>query len=131
MITTTEDIKIAQKRRIIYTRHVLLFWLKSLSADSIFLAVGVFIMSGTQDFFYKVMWIFVFCPLGMGGAMGGLMNSFIVNYYYGKKAAHFNGILALLILSACSHLCFNLDRQFGWFGAMEYLVWFHSRYPMI
>jgi hypothetical protein len=27
----------------------------------------------------------------MGGAMGGLINCFIVDHYYGKKAAHFTG----------------------------------------
>ncbi|KAF3391102.1 hypothetical protein DPV78_011077 [Talaromyces pinophilus] len=120
IITTADDIKTAQKRRIIYIRPFLLFWFNSLFAEIIFLAVGVFIMTGTQDLFYKVMWTLVFCPLGMGGAMGGLVNFFIVDHYYGKKAAHFTGILALLILSACNYLCYNLDRHFGWFGATEH-----------
>ncbi|PWY84313.1 hypothetical protein BO83DRAFT_449849 [Aspergillus eucalypticola CBS 122712] len=94
-------------------------------------AVGVCIMTGTRDLFYKVMWTLVFCPLGMGGAMGGLINCFIVDHYYGKKAAHFTGILSLLVLSACNYLCYNLYRHFGWFGANEHLMWFHWRYPMI
>lgn len=63
--------------------------------------------------------------------MGGLTNGFIVDHYYGKKAAHFTGILSLLILSACNYLCYNLDRHFGWFGANEHPMWFHWRYPMI
>jgi hypothetical protein len=131
IITGVDDIKSAQKRRSIYLRPFLLFWLNSLIAEIIFLAVGVFIMTGTRDLFYKVMWTLVFCPLGMGGAMGGLINCFIVDHYYGKKAAHFTGILALLILSTCNYLCYNLDRHFGWFGAAEHPMWFHWRYPMI
>ncbi|EIT83382.1 hypothetical protein AO1008_03715 [Aspergillus oryzae 100-8] len=116
IITTADVIKAAQKRRNIYIRPFLLFWLNSLFAEIIFLAIGVFIMTGTRDLFYKVMWTLVFCPLGMGGAMGGLINYFIVDHYYGKKVAHFTGILAL---------------HFGWFGAAEHPMWFHWRYPMI
>ncbi|KAJ5278683.1 hypothetical protein N7478_004055 [Penicillium angulare] len=100
IITGEADIKTAQKRRKIYIRPFLLFWLSSVFAEVIFLAVGVFIMTGTRDLFFKVMWTLVFCPLGMGGAMGGLINVFIVDHYYGKKAAQFTGILSLLILRA-------------------------------
>lgn len=131
LITGEQDIKTAEKRRSVYLRPFLLFWLNSLFAEVIFLAVGVFIMTGTQDLFYKVMWTLVFCPLGMGGAMGGLINIFIVDHYYGKKAAHFTGILSLLLLSTCNYLCYSLDRHFGWFGAAEHPMWFHWRYPMI
>ncbi|KAE8373860.1 hypothetical protein BDV26DRAFT_271020 [Aspergillus bertholletiae] len=131
VITGEQDLKTAQKRRNVYLRPFLLFWLNSLFAETIFLAVGVFIMTGTRDLLYKVLWTLVFCPLGMGGAMGGLINCFIVDHYYGKKAAHFTGILSLLILSACNYLCYNLDRHFGWFGATEHPLWFHWRYPMI
>lgn len=131
LITGEQDVKSAQKRRMVYLRPFLLFWLNSLIAEIIFLAVGVFIMTGTRDLLYKVLWTLVFCPLGMGGAMGGLINCFIVDHHYGKKAAHFTGILALLILSACNYLCYSLDRHFGWFGAADHPMWFHWRYPMI
>ncbi|PYH94016.1 hypothetical protein BO71DRAFT_477103 [Aspergillus ellipticus CBS 707.79] len=131
IITSDEDIPAARKLRTIYLRPFLLFWLNSLFAEIIFLAVSVFIMTGTRDLLYKVMWTLVFCPLGMGGAMGGLINCFIVDHYYGKKAAHFTGILSLLVLSACNYLCYNLDRRFGWFGANDHPMWFHWRYSMI
>ncbi|GAD94769.1 hypothetical protein ANI_1_306114 [Paecilomyces variotii No. 5] len=131
IISTDEELKTARKRRAIYIRPFFLFWFNSLFAEIIFLAVGVFIMTGTRDLFYKVMWTLVFCPLGMGGAMGGLINCFIVDHYYGKKAAHFTGILSLLILSTCNYLCYSLDRHFGWFGASDHPMWFHWRYPMI
>lgn len=132
VIITTEDQKpLASKRRTIYLRPFLLFYLNSLVAELIFLAVGTLIMSGTRDLFYKTMWTLVFCPLGMGGAMGGVINHLLVDHYYGKKAAHFTGLLSLLILGNCNYLCYNLDRSFGWFGAVEHPVWFHWRYPMI
>jgi hypothetical protein len=107
LITGEQDSKFAEKRRSIYLRPFVLFWLNSLFAEVTFLAVGVFIMTGTRALFYKVMWTLLFCPLGMGGAMGGLINLFIVDHYYGKKAAHFTGILSLLILSTCNYLSLN------------------------
>ncbi|KAI0174965.1 hypothetical protein BJ166DRAFT_621352 [Pestalotiopsis sp. NC0098] len=131
IITGESDKAIAEKRRLVYLRPFLLFYLNSLFAEVIFLAVGVFIMTGTRDLIYKILWTLVFCPLGMGGAMGGLVNWFIVDHYYGIKAAHFTGILSLLVLSSCNYLCYNLDRHFGWFGATEHPLWFHWRYPMI
>ena len=85
IITGQDDIKSAQKRRNIYLRPFLLFWFNSLIAEIIFLGVGVFIMTGTRDLFYKVMWTLVFCPLGMGGAMGGLINCFIVDIIMVKR----------------------------------------------
>lgn len=88
-------------------------------------------MTGTRDLVYKVFWALVFCPLGMGGAMSGLVNCFIVDHYYGEKVAHFTSVLALLVLSACNYLCYNLDRHLRWFAVSEHLMWFHWRYPMI
>ncbi|KAJ5987974.1 hypothetical protein N7481_003184 [Penicillium waksmanii] len=129
--TEEADIKTAKKRRMIYLRPFLLFYGGSLIAEIVFLAVGVFIMTGTRDLLYKVLWTLVFCPLGMGGAMGGIINCFIVDQYYGKKAVHFTALLSLLILSSCNVLCYNLDRHFGWFGASDHPMWFHWRYPMI
>jgi hypothetical protein len=132
IITGDQDAKTASKRRIIYLRPFLLFYLNSLLAEIIFLAIGVFIMSGFDDLYGKVMWTLVFCPLGLGGAMDGLLNCVVVDNLYGMKAVHFTAILALLVLSRCNYLCYNLDRQFfHWFGAAEHPLWFHWRYPMI
>ena len=127
LIASEQDEKTARKRRTIYLRPFLLFYLNSQIAEIVFLAVGILVMTGTRDLLYKVLWTLIFCPLGMGG----LINVFIVDYHYGKKAAHFTGLLALLILSLCNYLCYSLDRHFGWFGATEHPMWFHWRYPMI
>jgi hypothetical protein len=132
MVITSEDEKaMASKRRMIYLRPFILFYVNSLFAEIIFLSVSVFIMSGTDDLFYKTIWTLIFCPLGMGGAMGGIVNYFIVDHYYGKKAAHFTALLSLLILGNCNYLCYRLDHHFGWFGATDHPMWFHWRYPSI
>lgn len=87
--------------------------------------------SGTKDLYYKVLWTLFLCPLGMGGAMGGLLDFFIVDHYYGSKAVHFTSVIALLVLGSCNYLCFSLDHHFGWFGAESHPLWFNWRYPMI
>jgi hypothetical protein len=117
--------------RAVYLRPFVLFWLNSLVAETIFLLVGVFIMTGTDDLFHKVLWTLLFCPLGMGGAMGGLIAYFIVDQYQGHRAAHFTAWIGMFVFGSCNYLCYNLDRHFGWFGATEHPWWFHWRYPMI
>ncbi|KAF7593406.1 hypothetical protein BBP40_011508 [Aspergillus hancockii] len=131
LITSESDKAAAAKRRTLYLRPFILFYLNSLFAEVIFLAVGILVMTGTRDLFYKVTWTLVFCPLGMGGAMGGIISYFIVDQMYGRKAVQFTAWLSLLMLGNCNYLCYNLDRQFGWFGAEQHPWWFHWRYPMI
>ena len=69
VITSNDDKQYASSRRAAYIRPFLLFWLNSMIAEIIFLAVGVFVFTGTTDIIYKVLWTLLFCPLGMGGAM--------------------------------------------------------------
>lgn len=131
VLFVSENDKSSNKRRAIYLPPFLLFWLNSLVAEVIFLAVGIFIMTGTRDILYKILWTLLFCPLGMGGAMGGIINYFIVDHYYGTRAVHFTALIGLFIFGNCNYLCYNLDHHFGWFGAAEHPIWFHWRYPMI
>lgn len=131
VITSNDEKQHALSRRAAYIRAFLLFWLNSMIAEVIFLAVGIFVFTGTKDLLYKILWTLLFCPLGMGGAMGSIVNYFIVDYYYGSKAIHFTALISLLVFGSCNYLCFNLDHHFGWFGAAEHPLWFHWRYPMI
>ncbi|OHE96011.1 hypothetical protein CORC01_08704 [Colletotrichum orchidophilum] len=128
IITPDEDKQTASKRRAIYLRPFLLFWLNSLIFEVAMLIVSIVAFSGWRDMFPKFMWTIVFCPLGMGGAMGGLINAFIVDRIYGMRAVHFVAILSVLVLGACNILCYNLDLMLGWFGAQSHFWWWHWRY---
>lgn len=99
--------------------------------EVIMLTVSIFFFSGFRDFFPKFMWTIFFCPLGMGGAMGGLVNAFCVDKLYEQTAVQFCAILSVLVLGSCNMLCYNLDLVFGWFGAAEHFWWWHWRYLMI
>ncbi|KAJ5766173.1 uncharacterized protein N7511_003789 [Penicillium nucicola] len=121
----------ARKRRLIYIRPFLVFWANSMIAEILFLTVAVLFFSGTREMIYKVIWTMILCPLGMSGALGGLTNYFLVDYYYGHKAVWFTAILTLLVLGSCNYLCFSLDHHFGYFGASTHPLWFHWRYPAL
>lgn len=78
-----------------------------------------------------VLWTLVIRPLGMGGAMDGITNYFLVDHYYGRKAVWFAMLVTLLVLGSCNHLCFSLDHHFGYFGAQPHLLCFHLRHSVI
>ncbi|RAQ79204.1 hypothetical protein COH21_012904 [Aspergillus flavus] len=126
-----EEKEEARKRRLIYIRPFILFWFNSLLAEIFFLLVATLFFSGLREIIYKVLWTLIICPLGMGGAMGGITNYFLVDYYYGKRAVWFTALLTLLVLGSCNYLCFSLDHYFGYFGAQTHPLWFHWRYPAI
>ncbi|BAE65461.1 unnamed protein product [Aspergillus oryzae RIB40] len=102
-----EEKEEARKRRLIYIRPFILFWFNSLLAEIFFLLVATLFFSGLREMIYKVLWTLIICPLGMGGAMGGITNYFLVDYYYGKRAVWFTALLTLLVLGSCNYLCFN------------------------
>lgn len=131
LITSEEDKPQAEKRRAVYLRPFLLFWLSSFIFEVTMLLISIFVFSGFRDFFPRFMWTIFFCPLGMGGAMGGLVNFFIVDKHYGSRAVHFCAIMSLLVLGTCNDLCYNLDLVFGWFGAHNHFWWWQGRYPLI
>jgi hypothetical protein len=95
------------------------------------LLVSIVAFSGFRGILYKSLWTLFFCPLGMGGAMGGLVNCFITDKYYGSQAVTFVALLSLLVLGSCNDLCYKLDHYFEYFGSVQHLWWFHFRYPFI
>lgn len=126
-----QNVEEARKRRALYIRPFVLFWVTSMLAEILFLTVAVIFFSGWRDIGYKMLWTLIICPLGMGGAMGGLTVFFLVDHYYGRKAVWFTTVLTLLVLGGCNHLCFALDHYFHYFGASSHPLWFHLRYPFI
>ncbi|KAI1412250.1 hypothetical protein F5Y13DRAFT_163924 [Hypoxylon sp. FL1857] len=131
-ITESEDNKSTpNKWRAVYLRPFVLFWLGSFVFEAAMFLVSIAVFSGFRGLFQKFMWTIIFCPLGMGGAMGGMINYFITDQYYGKKAVLLVAILSILVLGTCNDLCYNLDLIFGWFGATDHFWWWHARYPFI
>ncbi|KAF0328594.1 hypothetical protein GQ607_004006 [Colletotrichum asianum] len=128
IITSPEEKPAASKRRAIYLRPFLLFYINSFIFEVAMLIVSIVFFSGWRDMLPNFMWTIVFCPLGMGGAMGGLINAFIVDRIYGARAVHLAAIMSVLVLGACNDLCYNLDLVFGWFGARDHFWWWHWRY---
>ncbi|KAF4466979.1 metallo-beta-lactamase domain [Fusarium albosuccineum] len=132
VLITSDDTKAeAAKRRKLYIRPFFLFWLNSFIFEVTMLIISIVVFSGFRDMFPRLMWTIFFCPLGMGGAMGGLVNAFIVDKHYGSRAVHFCAIMSLLVPGACNDLCYNLDLVFGWFGSHDHFWWWHGRYPLI
>ncbi|KAH9991329.1 hypothetical protein F4779DRAFT_609654 [Xylariaceae sp. FL0662B] len=113
LITSLDDKVNAEKRRTLYPRPFFLFWLGSFIFEVTILIISVFAFCGFRDFSSIFMWTIFFCPLGMGGAMGGLINAFFVDTLYGAKAVQFCAILSVLVLGSCNILCYNLDLVFG------------------
>ncbi|XEV04753.1 hypothetical protein FSHL1_010040 [Fusarium sambucinum] len=131
LIVSDEEKAQAKKRRNLYIRPFFIFWLNSFIFEVTMLIISIIVFSGFRDMFPRLMWTLFFCPLGMDGAMGGLINAFIVDKHYGSKAVHFCAIMSLLVLGACNDLCYNLDLVFGWFGAHNNFWWWQGRYPLI
>ncbi|KAI0597456.1 hypothetical protein F4775DRAFT_560295 [Biscogniauxia sp. FL1348] len=131
LITNEADKASAAKRRTLYLRPFLLFWLGSLAFEVGVLIISIYAFSGLRDLVPRLAWTLVFCPLGMGGAMGGLVDAFVVDRAYGGRAAHLCALLSVLVLGACNALCYHLDLVFGWFGAADSFWWWHARYPLI
>ncbi|KAI5926221.1 hypothetical protein F4810DRAFT_656009 [Camillea tinctor] len=131
IIASEDDKAHAEKRRTLYLRPFFLFWLGSFIFEVSVMIFSILAFSGLRDLFPRLAWTLFFCPLGMGGAMGGLINVFIVDTIYGARAVHFCAILSVLVLGACNILCYNLDLVFGWFGAVDHFWWWHWRYLLI
>lgn len=126
----TDKAQVAQ-RRAAYLRPFVLFWLNSFIVEVFLFFLSIVAFSGFRDLHIKFYWTLLFCPFGMGGTMGGLLNFFVTDRMYGKRAAIFCAILSFLILGACNNLCFKLDAYFDYWGAARFPWWFIFRYPLL
>lgn len=131
LVTSDQDKEMAEKRRALYIRPFLLFWINNFIFEVLMLLASVLVFSGLDDMLHKVLWTLVICPLGMSGALGSLINAFCVDRLYGARAVQFCAVMSVLVLGGCNILCYNLDLIFGWFGAQQHYWWWHWRYPMI
>ena len=117
----------AHKRRNYYLRPMKLFIVSSMSGELLFLFISICFFSGFKDIVYKIIWTLFFCGIGMGSTMGTLINIFITDQYFNKKAIFGSLILGLIVFGTCNVLCFRLDHHFDYYGAIKYPVFFLSK----
>ncbi|UJR19469.1 hypothetical protein I4U23_022600 [Adineta vaga] len=133
LITDADEINsssssfLAQKRRQYYLRPMKLFIMSSMSAEFMFLLIGIFYFSGSKDLFYKIVWTLFFCGIGMGSTMGTLINMFITDRYFNTKAILGTIILGCIVFGSCNILCFRLDHHMDYWGAITNPIFFLSK----
>ena len=91
----------------------------SVAEFALLLYYGIY-LSHEGSLLDKIIWTMGFCGLGMGLALGGLINLFLVGRVTGAKAILWTTLFAFTTLGiACNWLCMNLDRHFRYFGGAE------------
>lgn len=68
----------------------------------------------------KILWTLVFCGLGMGLSLGGLIDLFVVDRMRPTAAIWATTLFSVVTLGiGCNALCMVLDRHFRYFGGAE------------
>lgn len=98
----------------------------SMAGEFVIWVVFGLVLFPEGDPFTKLVWTVVFCGLGMGAVVGGMVSLFVVGRLDGAKAVAATTVLALLVLGVgCDVLCLNLDAHyFHYFGGEEDPVFF-------
>lgn len=88
-----------------------------LGEASIFVIFGLYLFPD-GNLLYKALWTLLFCGVGMGAVLGGLLNIFVVNKARSPQKAIIITIAFSFVLLGvgCNLLCLNLDLTFGYFG---------------
>lgn len=80
---------------------------------------GVY-LSNEGSLLNKVLWTLVFCGVGMGLTLGGLIDLFIVDRLRPTAAIWTTMSFSVATLGiGCNALCMVLDRQFRYFGGAD------------
>jgi hypothetical protein len=88
------------------------------------LVFGIFLFP-EGNLFYKILWALLFCGVGMGGALGSLINLLIVDRLDGQKAVWTTVALSFVLLGIlCDLLCLKLDSIFNYFGGSAHSLVF-------
>lgn len=54
--------------------------------------------------FHKILWTLLFCGIGMGATLGGLINILIIDRFDGIKAIGYTAALSFIILGVACNL---------------------------
>ena len=103
-----------------YKRPLIVSILLSILREiTIFLVWGI-ILFPEGSLFAKFVWTVLFCGLGMGATIGSIIVLFVVDTFNGVMAGIVTTALYALVLGlGCNFLCYELDKQFHYFGAVE------------
>ncbi|UJR07126.1 hypothetical protein I4U23_011414 [Adineta vaga] len=64
------------------------------------------------------MWTLFFCGIGIGSTIRTLINMFITDRYFNKKAILGTIILGCVVFGSCNILCFRLDHHMDYWVAI-------------
>ncbi len=85
----------------------------------IFLIFGV-LLYPEGNLMSKFLWTVLFCGVGMGSALGTIIDLAVVGRLNGKAAIIACTVISIAILGfGCNFLCFNLDQHFHYFGGQD------------
>ena len=81
----------------------------------LFVVWGIFLFP-QGDLVKKFVWIMT-CSLGMGAALGALVDLLVVDRLDGLKAMIATTGMAILVIGVgCNYLCWSIDQQLNWWG---------------
>jgi hypothetical protein len=116
MYTETDSIKNSVIRNK-YVRPLKVSLIFCIGGEFLLLLLFGILLFPAGNLFYKILWTLLFCGVGMGGALGSLINLLIVDRLDGQKAVWATVALSFVLLGIfCDLLCLNLDSIFNYFG---------------
>jgi hypothetical protein len=100
-----------------YVRPLRVSLIFCIGGEFILLLVFGILLFPEGNLFFKFLWTLLFCGVGMGGALGSLINLLIVDRLEGQKAVWATVALSFVLLGIlCDLLCLKLDSIYNYFG---------------
>jgi len=110
----------ASSERTALLRPLKLAILFSVLGESIIFVVWGLVLYPGGSVLNKLLWTVLFCGLGMGSAVGALIQLGIVGRLDGAAAVAATTVLGVLVLGVgCNLLCLGLDQHFQFFGGLD------------
>lgn len=103
-----------------FTRPIIVATVFTWLAELMLLLYYGIYLSDEGSLLNKIIWTLGFCGLGMGLALGGLIDLLLVGRVSERAGIWLTIVLGTLTLGiACNWLCMELDRHFRYFGGAE------------
>ena len=103
-----------------FVRPIIVATIFTWLAELILLLYYGIYLSEEGELLNKIIWTLGFCGLGMGLALGSIINLIVVGKNNVKTKIFYTIVLSTLVLGvACNALCMELDKHFKYFGGAE------------